>query len=106
MGQERRKNFRIAWNLPGTIDIGDGVVRPCIVNDLSNGGARISGVEVAKLPDEFKLRIAPTIRVARHCRVMWRTKSEVGVEFIHALTSYDQPATAETASAERKQVTA
>ena len=58
MSGERRKSFRVEWgNSAGKIDLGDGRrPRKCIVSNLSDGGAKISGVTAA-LPDEFRLTL-------------------------------------------------
>lgn len=77
---ERRKNFRVIWNLPATIyDVDRHLERPCILSDLSDGGARLSGVRANTIPDEFRLRTPVGAR--RSCQVVWRTDSEIGVKF-------------------------
>jgi hypothetical protein len=77
---ERRRNFRVTWNLPATIyDVERHLERPCILSDLSGGGARLSGVRANTIPDEFRLR---TPLGDRHtCHVVWRTDNELGVRF-------------------------
>jgi len=78
--RDRRKNFRVDWNLPTTIyDVGRHLERPCILVDLSNGGAKIAGVRAYTIPDEFRLRTRLGDR--RSCRVIWRTEDTLGVEF-------------------------
>jgi hypothetical protein len=43
--RDRRKNFRVEWNLPATIyDVGRHLERSCVLVDLANGGAKIAGV--------------------------------------------------------------
>jgi PilZ domain len=79
--RERRNNFRVEWNSPGKIYHRNGrFSRLCIVSNFSNGGARITGVEPGTVPDEFILRIFPHDR-AHECRVTWRSKDGLGVEF-------------------------
>jgi hypothetical protein len=57
MRRDRRKNFRVEWNVPATIyDVGRHLERPCILLDISNGGAKIAGVRAHTIPDEFRLR--------------------------------------------------
>jgi PilZ domain len=78
--RERRKNFRVEWNLPATIyDVVRHLERPCILVDISNGGAKIAGVRAHTIPDEFRLRTPLGDR--RSCRVIWRTEDTLGVEF-------------------------
>jgi hypothetical protein len=77
---ERRKHFRVTWNLPATIyDVERHLERPCILCDLSDGGARLSGVRANAIPDEFRLRTPLGDR--RTCHVVWRTDNELGVRF-------------------------
>jgi hypothetical protein len=83
---ERRKHFRVAWNLPSTIyDVGRHLERPCILSDLSEGGARLSGVRANTIPDEFRLRTPLGDR--RTCHVVWRTDIELGVSFAMSKTA-------------------
>jgi hypothetical protein len=77
---ERRKHFRVTWNEPATIyDVGRHLERPCVLSDLSDGGARLSGVRANTIPDEFRLRTPLGDR--RTCHVVWRTDNELGVRF-------------------------
>jgi hypothetical protein len=77
---ERRRTFRVAWNLPATIyDVERHLERPCILSDLSGGGARLSGVRASTIPDEFRLRTPLGER--RSCHVVWRSDHELGVRF-------------------------
>jgi hypothetical protein len=79
--RDRRKTFRIEWNSPAKMYVCDGrFARECIVSNFSNGGAKIVGVEVATVPDEFMLCITPHSRPHR-CRVAWRSKDSLGVAF-------------------------
>jgi hypothetical protein len=80
MWRERRKNFRVEWHLPATIyDVDRHLERPCILKNLSNGGAELTGVRANTIPDEFKLRTP--IGERRVCQVIWRTEDELGVRF-------------------------
>jgi hypothetical protein len=54
MPRERRKNFRVEWNFPATIqDSERNLARPCILSSFSNGGAQIAGRRANTIPDEF-----------------------------------------------------
>ncbi len=55
----------------------------CIVRDQSEVGARLKVDTVVGIPDTFRLQImqAPP----RDCRVVWKTGSEIGVEFVARL---------------------
>ena len=92
MRQDRRKNFRIEWKSPSTIyDVDQHLERPCIVSDFSNGGAKLTMVDASTIPDQFILTFASGRRGRRKCRVLWRSKGMLGVEFADAITSTDEP---------------
>jgi hypothetical protein len=81
VSRERRKTFRLEWNMVATLyDVRGGRPRMCIVDNFSNGGAKISGVPPDTVPDELVLRITPHSR-PRKSRVIWRSAEAVGVEF-------------------------
>jgi hypothetical protein len=77
---ESRKNFGTEGNPVARIFYGEWV-RPCILSNLSNGGAKISGVKAYTFPREFMLRVAPRGRIHK-CQVLWRTDDSLGVCFI------------------------
>jgi hypothetical protein len=88
MRRDRRKNFRVEWNVPATIyDVGRHLERPCILVDISNGGAKIAGVRAHTIPEEFRLRTPLGDR--RSCRVIWRTEDTLGVEFTDHIEGAD-----------------
>ena len=90
--RERRKNFRVEWNSPAKIYDRDGhFAGQCIVNNFSNGGAKITGLDPHTVPDEFVLRISPHGR-AQKCRVVRRLKDELGVEFTSEAKGTSEPA--------------
>jgi hypothetical protein len=93
MSRDRRKNFRVEWNSPGMVEVDRRPARPCMVTNISNGGAMISGVNPATLPDEFTLRLANDRKPGRKCQVAWRTKNELGVEFTDATPREREEAT-------------
>ncbi len=82
MSNERRRNFRVEWNSPATIhDLERNLIRPCILSNFSNQGARITGVMASTIPDEFMLRITGGRGGTRKCRVLWRSNDTLGAEF-------------------------
>ena len=91
MRPERRKHFRVEWNSPATIYDGQ-LPRCCIVSNFSNGGAKITGVRAATIPEEFALRIPSHDTRMRKCRVLWRSDDTVRVEFTDRVTSAEEPA--------------
>ena len=79
--RERRKNSRIELNSAATLyDQHGRRPRPCIVANISTGGAKIIDVRPETVPDEFTLRITPHSPL-RKCHVVWRSADALGVEF-------------------------
>src|SRR5580704_8643587 len=91
MRRERRKSFRVEWHSPATIYQGK-FARSCIVSNFSNGGAKITGVTAATIPDEFALRIFSHDSRIRKCRVLWRSDDTLRVQFIDSVIRERQPA--------------
>jgi hypothetical protein len=83
--REGRKNFRVEWHAPASIYYSQ-KVRTCILSDLSNGGAKITGVRTATIPDEFMMGLPPHGRIHK-CRVVWRTDDALGIQFTDSNTS-------------------
>ena len=89
--REGRRHLRVEWISPGTIVLGRNQrERTCVVANLSNGGVKLSGLAVGTLPDEFGLRLTPSKEAPRKCRVIWRGKHEVGVEFEEPFPSLEK----------------
>lgn len=55
-------------------------VYECLVRDVTSFGARIELTSTALLPNIFELTF-DSFRTMRGCHVIWRTTSQVGVEF-------------------------
>jgi hypothetical protein len=95
MSRERRKNFRVEWTSPAIIELpdGQGTLR-CVVANLSNGGAKITDVTAATLPEEFGLRLSAANRRVLRCQMVWRRDHEIGVRFMNHPSSIDPTAPA------------
>jgi hypothetical protein len=81
---ERRASERVQVELPATIE-GD-AQRPkltAVVRDISEGGARLEGVDVNAAPEAFDLTIthASGVTELRHAQLVWQTEGVVGVRF-------------------------
>jgi PilZ domain len=80
--RERRKHPRIEQNSAAALyDRHGRRPRPCIVANVSTGGAKITGVQPEHVPDEFLLRLTPHSPL-RKCHIVWRSADALGVEFI------------------------
>jgi hypothetical protein len=90
--RERRESFRVEWNSQAMMYDHDGrFARACIVSNFSNGGAKITGIDIAAVADEFMLRITPHSRLHR-CRVIWRSKDSLGCAFADSPDSVGETA--------------
>lgn len=52
----------------------------CIVRDISVGGARLAMVSTAGISEKINLSF-DGLHTIRPCRVVWRTLTDLGVEF-------------------------
>jgi hypothetical protein len=77
---ERRLAPRRNTNIEATIAFGGGrSVRPCIVRNVSDTGAKLEVATVTGIPNTFDL-LVPGHR-PQHCRVAWRALKEMGVTY-------------------------
>jgi hypothetical protein len=61
-----------------------GEVKPCMISDVSQSGARLDVGDPSKLPDEFTLFLTRNASMRRKCQVMWRHGTQIGVHFERA----------------------
>jgi hypothetical protein len=69
-----------------------------VIWDLADGGARLASARLNVLPDLFTLNFTKDRKSSRFCRVVWRKKPHVGVQFLDAA----QAAELETQYARRR----
>jgi hypothetical protein len=92
MSAEKRRNLRRSVTYPAFIDRGDGSpVIECTLCDASQHGALLAVAKPASVPNEFTLVLSSGGAARRRCRVAWRTKDQVGVEFLKELKAYVPP---------------
>ena len=73
--KSRRAARTRAWADPG----GVAPVVDCMIVDVSEGGAKVMGVNGAELPDTFRLQI-DTASAVGDAEVVWRKGGAVGVK--------------------------
>jgi len=56
--------------------------RPCVVEDLSASGARISVDDNNTLPAKLRLAFSRDARTGRDCEVVWRRGKTFGIKFV------------------------
>jgi hypothetical protein len=81
----KRKSSRRPYNREVWLDFGDQKLRVCRMLDISEGGARISLDEPKSAPAHVVLHFKQGGLVARKCRVVWRSDTEIGVQFLARL---------------------
>jgi hypothetical protein len=80
---EKRKKLRRSVTYPAFLDLGDGSpALVCTLCDASQEGAQLAVADSESLPDEFILALSADGAARRHCRVVWRTERQIGVEFL------------------------
>jgi hypothetical protein len=55
----------------------------CVLWDVSEGGARLTVASKATIPDEFTLTLSRDAPSGTSCRVVWRLREQIGIQFIH-----------------------
>jgi len=81
MGEERRIIPRYRTDRSAQITLDDNSRIDCRVFDLSTDGAGLNGVPTMRLPERFMLTIE-RLGVRHKCRIAWRFKDRIGVEFL------------------------
>jgi hypothetical protein len=75
---ERTRTRRAAW----IIHEASRAPIPCVLWDISDGGARITAAHSSTLPDAFTLLTSQDGEGSRRCRVVWRKMPHIGVEYM------------------------
>src|ERR1700755_1134481 len=81
--QEQRRAKRVpkrqgAWIAPGA----NGIRVPCTIWDISEGGARLAAPRPKVLPTHFILLLSHDGTARRFCRIVWRSETQIGVQFV------------------------
>jgi hypothetical protein len=84
--QPRRVELRSSRRRPlryaGRIALDRGMQVPCVLWDVSDGGARLAAARHHELPSTFTLVLAK-LGEERRCQIIWRDQKFVGVKFLH-----------------------
>jgi len=77
--REARKSLR----QPGWITLEGGfAARPCVVEDISATGAKLTVDDPNMLPANLRLAFARDARSGRSCQVVWRRGKSLGIRFV------------------------
>jgi hypothetical protein len=78
---ERRKSARSRILKSAKLILGRTSIIDCAVRNLTNTGARIQVANTVNLPQDFEMTFDGGHSI-RPCRLVWRTVTETGVEFV------------------------
>ena len=79
----KKREVRKSVQQPGWITLDGGfAARPCVVQDLSSTGARVTVDDSNALPGKLRLAFSRDARTGRSCEVVWRRGKTVGVKFV------------------------
>jgi hypothetical protein len=83
VGIENRKSIRRAVRQPAMmLNLDGSKLALCIMLDVSASGAKLKTRTTTAVPEEFTLLLSSNGHVVRHCRVSWRSGTELGVQFV------------------------
>lgn len=81
--RELRKTKRVNRRQAAWVVLDGGCTQlPCVLWDVSDGGARIAAARASALPDVFGLFLSKDGKSRRFCRVAWRRGGYLGVQFV------------------------
>jgi PilZ domain len=82
-GASKKREVRKSLRQPGWITLDGGfAARPCVVQDMSATGAKITIDDPNMLPAKLRLALSRDARTGRPCEVVWRRGKSVGVKFV------------------------
>jgi len=82
-GATKKREVRKSMRQPGWITLEGGfAVRPCVVQDMSSTGAKITIDDSNVLPAKLRLGLTRDVRTGRNCEVVWRRGKVLGVKFV------------------------
>ena len=82
-GVTKKREARKSLRQSGWITLDGGfAARPCVVEDISTSGAKITIDDSNPLPARLRLAFARDARTGRSCEVVWRRGKSVGVKFV------------------------
>ncbi|MDB5580727.1 MAG: pilus assembly protein PilZ [Bradyrhizobium sp.] len=79
----KKREVRKSVHQPGWITLEGGfAARPCVVQDLSSTGAKVTVDDPNVLPGRLRLAFSRDARTGRRCEVVWRRGKTFGVKFV------------------------
>jgi hypothetical protein len=92
LGGEGRRSKRKPFDYVAGLLVGDSAeLLPCQVADISDGGARLVVFsDTEQFPETLTLVLSSNGQVRRRCKVAWRRRTEIGVQFLKAVSSFTE----------------
>ena len=82
-GVSKKREVRKSLRQPGWITLDGGfAARPCVVQDMSTTGAKVTIDDPNTLPAKLRLAFSRDARTGRSCEVVWRRGKSVGIKFV------------------------
>jgi hypothetical protein len=82
-GVTKKRETRKSLRQPCWITLDGGfAARPCVVQDMSSTGAKITVEDPNVLPAKLRLAFTRDARTGRNCEVVWRRGNSVGIKFV------------------------
>jgi hypothetical protein len=79
----KKREARKSMYQPGWITLEGGfAARPCVVQDMSSTGAKVTIDDPNTLPAKLRLALSRDTRTGWPCEVVWRRGRTVGVKFV------------------------
>jgi hypothetical protein len=83
MAVTKKREARKSLRQPGWITLDGGfAARPCVVQDMSTTGAKLTIDDPNVLPAKLRLAFSRDARTGRSCEVVWRRGKSLGVKFV------------------------
>ena len=83
LATKKKREVRKSLRQPGWITLDGGfAARPCVVQNMSSTGAKITIDDPNVLPAKLRLAFTRDARTGRPCEVVWRRGKSVGVKFV------------------------
>ena len=79
--QERRAGARCRVLKGAKLILGTSSLLDCLVHNLTNRGATIEIANAADLPENLSMTFDGG-RTIRQCRLAWRKRDQIGVQFV------------------------
>jgi hypothetical protein len=79
----KKREARKSLHQSGWITLDGGfAARPCVVQDMSATGAKVTIEDPNSLPAKLRLAFSRDARTGRACEVVWREGKTFGVKFV------------------------